>query len=127
MITNDLTKEQAETRKDQIENIKYQITLYLNKTDLEYEGNTIINFNYKNTTNGTLRIDFITTNIKSLKVNGHLISNYKKYDYWIYIPVSELNIGPNNIQIDYINKYAAVKVDANAKVRYLKYNWSLNE
>ena len=29
--------------------------------------------------------------------------------------------------IDYINKYAAVKVDANAKVRYLKYNWSLNE
>ena len=105
MITNDLTKEQAETRKDQIENIKYQITLYLNKTDLEYEGNTIINFNYKNTTNGTLRIDFITTNIKSLKVNGHLISNYKKYDYWIYIPVSELNIGPNNIQIDYINKY----------------------
>ena len=67
MITNDLTKEQAETRKDQIENIKYQITLYLNKTDLEYEGNTIINFNYKNTTNGTLRIDFITTNIKSLK------------------------------------------------------------
>ena len=67
MITNDLTKEQAETRKDQIENIKYQITLYLNKTDLEYEGNTIINFNYKNTTNETLRIDFITTNIKSLK------------------------------------------------------------
>ena len=30
MITNDLTKEQAETRKDRIENIKYQITLYLN-------------------------------------------------------------------------------------------------
>ncbi len=29
--------------------------------------------------------------------------------------------------IDYINRYAAVKVDANAKIRYLKYNWSLNE
>lgn len=29
--------------------------------------------------------------------------------------------------IDFINKYSSVKVDENAKVRYLKYNWSLNK
>ena len=29
--------------------------------------------------------------------------------------------------IDYLNKYSNVKINANAKVEYLPYNWSLNE
>lgn len=29
--------------------------------------------------------------------------------------------------IDYLNKYSEVKIDANAKIEYLPYNWSLNE
>lgn len=33
----------------------------------------------------------------------------------------------NSSLIDFINKYSSVKVDENAKVRYLKYNWSLNK
>jgi hypothetical protein len=29
--------------------------------------------------------------------------------------------------IDYLNKYSNIKINANAKISYLKYNWSLNE
>lgn len=29
--------------------------------------------------------------------------------------------------IDYLNKYSNTKINANAKIAYLKYNWSLNE
>ncbi|VXA93040.1 conserved hypothetical protein [Flavobacterium sp. 9AF] len=33
----------------------------------------------------------------------------------------------NNSLIDYLNKYAEVKINENAKIRYLDYNWNLNE
>ena len=33
----------------------------------------------------------------------------------------------NSSLIDFINKYATLKVEENAKIKYLKYNWNLNK
>ena len=47
MATNDLTRKQAEIRKKQVSNVKYQINLSVNKTDLDYKAQTTIFFDFK--------------------------------------------------------------------------------
>ena len=81
MATNDLTRKQAEIRKKQVSNVKYQINLSVNKTDLDYKAQTTIFFDFKKTSEENLMIDFITKEITSLLVNGQEVSDYNKDDY----------------------------------------------
>ena len=66
MATNDLTRKQAETRKQQISNVKYHVNLSLNKTDLDYKAKTTIYFNFNDIGQDSLMIDFITKEIALL-------------------------------------------------------------
>ena len=105
MATNDLTRKQAEIRKKQVSNVKYQINLSVNKTDLDYKAQTTIFFDFKKTSEENLMIDFITKEITSLLVNGQEVSDYNKDDYWLYISASLLNSGSNEVSINYTNTY----------------------
>jgi len=105
MATNDLTRKQAETRKQQISNVKYHINLSLNKTDLDYKAQTIMHFDFNDAGQDSLMIDFITKEITSLSVNGKEVTDYNKDDYWLYIPSSMLTSGSNEITIHYTNTY----------------------
>ena len=105
MATNDLTRKQAETRKQQISNVKYHVNLSLNKTDLDYKAKTTIYFDFNDMGQDSLMIDFITKEIALLSVNGKEVSDYNKDDYWLYIPSSMLTSGSNEITIHYTNTY----------------------
>ncbi|MAJ45158.1 MAG: aminopeptidase N [Candidatus Marinimicrobia bacterium] len=105
MASNDLKKTQAELRSKHISNVKYKLNLSLNKTSNNYNGRTIIFFDYKPNDLNILIVDFITESVDSVILNGIKLDNYKKNEFWLFINTSCLTSGLNQLEIHYTNKY----------------------
>ncbi|CAN5310010.1 DUF547 domain-containing protein [soil metagenome] len=58
---------------------------------------------------------------KRNKLNIHKVKVSKIFDWFKEDFVQQSSL------IDYLNKYSKVKIDANATINYMEYNWSLNE
>ena len=84
MKTNDLTRKQAEIRKEQVSEVSYKINLSINKIDLEYNGKTMINFNFNNVKSEMLIIDCVSKKIEYIYLNGKSFTNYEKNDFRKY-------------------------------------------
>ena len=105
MASNDLTQKQAEQRSAHISNVSYSIKLHLEKAETCYTGETTLSFDYTPGNMEELMVDFITKEVTSVSINGKVISDYRKDEYWLYITVSSLNKGMNKIDIAYQNDY----------------------
>lgn len=72
---DNLTREQAVKRKQQVKSVNYELYLELKKASDDYNGKTIIQIELKDT-NEDLTIDANLRKIISIKVNGKILAKY---------------------------------------------------
>ncbi|MDF3822870.1 aminopeptidase N, partial [Leptospira sp. 96542] len=99
-----LTQKEAEDRFYQLENIKYDLDIHLT-TNKSFKGNLNLSFDSKKSKN--IRLDYYKGIIHSSILNGENITSEIIYkDGVIILPESLIQIGPNNLVLEFETDYS---------------------
>ncbi len=104
--TQNLTRELAKQRSEQIKNVHYYLDIRLNATDLTYAGKVEIDFDLLNQ-NHPIILDFFKGQIRSISANEKPLANFTYNEAKILIPAKELKSGPNILKIEFDHSYSS--------------------
>ncbi len=102
---NILTREAAEERSNLVSNARYTLELTLKENATHYQGRCEVGFDYRKGGIDYLKLDFITTEIHSVSLNGKAEEDYLKGDFAIYLNEAHLTEGRNKLEITYTSKF----------------------
>ncbi len=100
-----LTKIDAEQRAKIVSNVRYELSLSLDRVEKDFSGNVIIFFEL-NDNNAPLTIDFEGGSIITLNLNRQPFENFSYNNYFIAIAPQWLRKGTNVISVEYQHPYS---------------------
>lgn len=103
MFSDILTEQDAQTRKQQIKSVSYELEFHFRKNVDGFEGKTKIEVEL-NSREIPLRIDATLTEIKKITFNGQHVRDFIQHEGFLEIPPKYLQ-SQNEICIEYSKKY----------------------
>jgi aminopeptidase N len=111
---NVLTREDAVQRSKQISQVSYTLWFGLSDDQTQFEGRTVVRFNFKNKSRDTFKriaLDFEGGSVHSIQCNGATLTDLSQPDRFdghrIYFSTNELRPKSNQIEIAYSHPYSS--------------------
>lgn len=98
-----LTLQEAESRYETIENIKYNLDIHLSPKE-NFTGNVEIQFVGKKIRD--LRLDYFLGEIVSIKMNGETLTHFEYKNGHVTLPAHRMMIGNNTVLVEFKTPYA---------------------
>lgn len=100
-----LTYQESLERSHQISNLKIDFTIHIDENPNTFQGESTLTFDYKKT-DSDIRIDAKNMNIKSIVLNGLILSSYKQTKEAIFLNRDLFVEGKQKLVISYVGQYS---------------------